>query len=174
LKTILITIFIAMSVLACADTARITQDSSYGKITLNKSSIVYVSLPKDGQYGDQRYSGSGQSVTTIIRSSLLKHLVRVDEGVKVETYKQAVANAQSNSVDYLFFPMILHWEDRATEWSGIPDKVQVKIIIIDMKTSETISSTTIDGSSGIATFGGDHPQDLLPGPVTKFVDGLFK
>ncbi|MDB3946228.1 DUF4823 domain-containing protein [Gammaproteobacteria bacterium] len=32
----------------------------------------------------------------------------------------------------------------------------------------------MDGSSGLATFGGDHPQDLLPESVTKYVGALFK
>ena len=174
MKNILLVLFISVLVAACADTARITQDPSYGKVTLSKSATAYVSVPRDGQYETKTYSGSGLSVTTIIRSSLLLHLVQVDEGSEVESFKQAVSSAESNTVDYLFFPTILHWEDRATEWSGIPDKAQVKIVIVDIGTSEVVSSAIIDGTSGIATFGGDHPQDLLLEPVTKFIDGLFK
>jgi hypothetical protein len=174
MKNPLIVIFITVLVAACADTARITQDPSYGQVMLSKSVTAYVSVPRDGRYETKTYSGSGLTVTTIIRSSLLMHLVQVDEGFEVESYNQAILSAKSNAVDYLFFPTILHWEDRATEWSGIPDKAQIKIVIVDIKTSELISSTIIDGTSGIATFGGDHPQDLLSEPVTKFISGLFK
>ncbi|WP_274523310.1 DUF4823 domain-containing protein [Pseudomonas abietaniphila] len=31
----------------------------------------------------------------------------------------------------------------------------------------------IKGSSGLATLGGDHPQDLLPEPVAECVSSLF-
>ncbi len=174
MRKVLITTFITIFATACADTTRVTQDPSYDKITLEKSSTAYVSVPKNGQYGTKTYNGSGLSVTTTIRSSLLKHLVQVGEGVEYEPFKQAVSSAESNAVDYLFFPTILHWEDRATEWSGIADKVQLKIVIVDINTSEVVSSTIIDGTSGLATFGGDHPQDLLSEPVANFVNDLFK
>ncbi len=164
----------AVLISACADTARITQDPSYGKFTMSKSATAYVSVPRDGQYETKTYRGSGLSVSTLIRSSLLVHLVHVDEGSDVESFKQAISSAESNTVDYLFSPAILHWEDRATEWSGIPDKAQVKIVIIDIETSKAVSSVIIDGTSGVATFGGDHPQDLLTEPVAKYIDGLFK
>ena len=103
----------------------------------------------------------------------MTHLLQVDEGDEVESFNQATTSAKSNAADYLFFPTILHWEDRATEWSGKADKAQIKIVVFDLRTSEVVSSATIDGKSGLATFGGDHPQDLLPGPVTKYVNGLF-
>ena len=174
MKNLLIVLCITVLVSGCADTVRITQDPNYGHVTLPTSATAYVSVPRDGQYETKTYRGSGLSVTTIIRSSLLMHLVQVDQGFEVESFTQAIKSAKSNSVDYLFFPTILHWEDRATEWSGIPDRAQVKVVIVDIKTSEVISSAIIDGKSGVATLGGDHPQDLLPKPVAQFIDGLFK
>ena len=75
---------------------------------------------------------------------------------------------------YLVYPTILHWEDRATEWSGRSDKVEIKVVVVDVLTGNTITGSIIKGSSGLATFGGDHPQDLLPGPVNQFVSTLYK
>jgi hypothetical protein len=46
--------------------------------------------------------------------------------------------------------------------------------VYDLGTSEVVSAVTIDGKSGLATFGGDHPQDLLSEPVVKYVNSLFK
>lgn len=173
MKKLLMTVLISILITACADTARITQDPSYKKIALDRSSTAYVAVPKDGRYGSTIYNGSGLTVSTMIRSSLLTHLLQVDEGDEVESFNQATTSAKSNAADYLFFLTILHWEDRATEWSGKADKAQIKIVVFDLRTSEVVSSATIDGKSGLATFGGDHPQDLLPGPVTKYVNGLF-
>jgi len=159
---------------ACADTTRVTQDSKYDQISIAPTSTAYVSVPEDGQYGTKNYSGSGSSVASIIRASLLVHLVQANVGTKFETYNQAISSAKESSADYLFFPTILHWEDRNTEWSGIPDKVQVRIVVVDLAKSEVVSAAIVDGTSGVATFGGDHPQDLLSEPISKYVDGLFK
>ena len=46
-------------------------------------------------------------------------------------------------------------------------------MVVDVRTDKTLSTVIIDGSSGLATFGGDHPQDLLPEPVGEYVDTLF-
>ena len=45
--------------------------------------------------------------------------------------------------------------------------------IINAKTRKTIDSAIIKGKSGLATFGGDHPQDLLPKPVGEYIDALY-
>ena len=131
-------------------------------------------MPKDGRYRTKFYSGSGHSVTAITGLVLLQHVAQVHEGMEYEQYNDALLSAEKYEADYLFFQEILHWEDRATEWSAKPDKVQVKITVVDVKAEKRVSATTIDGSSGLATFGGDHPQDLLPEPVKKYIDALFK
>lgn len=94
-------------------------------------------------------------------------------GGVTDSFEDAVSQAQLTDQDILIFPTILHWEDRATEWSMIPDKVEVKVDVINVRTGDVISSGIIKGSSGLVTLGGDHPQDLLPGPVAEFVSELF-
>ena len=81
--------------------------------------------------------------------------------------------AAAGGYGYYVEPQILHWEDRATEWSGISDKVEVRLSVYDAATRELIASQVIAGSSSFWTFGGDHPQDLLPEPITVFVGGLY-
>ena len=74
---------------------------------------------------------------------------------------------------YYVVPEILHWEDRATEWSGLPDRIEVKIIVSDARRNGEIGSAIISGKSKWATFGGDHPQDLLPEPIKIYVESLY-
>lgn len=69
--------------------------------------------------------------------------------------------------------MILHWEDRATEWSGKKDKIEIKLSIYGAEGNQEIAGTIIGGKSKWATFGGDHPQDLLPEPIQAYVDTLY-
>ncbi|TPH14711.1 DUF4823 domain-containing protein [Litorilituus lipolyticus] len=54
------------------------------------------------------------------------------------------------------------------------DKADIKIVVVDVKTLEVKSSVIIKGSSGLATFGGDHPQDLLPKPTSDYIKTLFR
>ncbi|NCF25983.1 MAG: DUF4823 domain-containing protein [Gammaproteobacteria bacterium] len=42
-----------------------------------------------------------------------------------------------------------------------------------MSTGEVIDSALIDGKSKWATFGGDHPQDLLEKPLADYARSLF-
>ncbi len=75
--------------------------------------------------------------------------------------------------EYYVIPEILHWEDRATEWSGIPDKIKIQISVYDGQALEKLASTIISGTSRWATFGGDHPQDLLSEPLNRYVESLY-
>jgi len=82
-------------------------------------------------------------------------------------------SSNASTQDYYVIPEILHWEERATEWSGKPDKIEVKISIYDNLTLKELASTIISGKSKWATFGGDHPQDLLDEPISAYVRSLY-
>lgn len=59
-----------------------------------------------------------------------------------------------SSFDHYIIPEILHWEDRATEWSGKPDKIEIKVTIHEGQDSKELTSAIISGKSKWATFGG--------------------
>ena len=75
---------------------------------------------------------------------------------------------------YYVRPVILHWEERATEWSGKPDRIEIQIVIYDAVTKNELANSSYTGKSKWATFGGDHPQDLLPEPTNKHVKSLYQ
>ena len=79
----------------------------------------------------------------------------------------------SNDFQYYVVPEILHWEERATEWSGLPDRIELQLSVYEFGMRDNIASTHILGKSKWATFGGDHPQDLLPKPINDFVSSLY-
>lgn len=74
---------------------------------------------------------------------------------------------------YLVVPIILHWEDRATEWSGKSDRLEIQLSVYDLETQEELASSVLTGKSKWSTMGGDHPQDLLPDPVNSYVESLY-
>ena len=93
---------------------------------------------------------------------------------RVEDQEQALQSARLGGHDYLVLPTLLHWEDRATEWNFMRDKVQVRIEVVDVFSGQVADSAVVEGKSGIVTLGGDHPQDLLPEPIDDYLQSLLK
>lgn len=165
----LIIIFIS----SCADTTQLLRNG-VSTIHLKKSKSIYISVSRDGRYGNQNYHGSGINVSQLILMSFSKFgKNNIEIGSEHQSFKESLSFAKDHDYGYLIVPSILEWEDRATEWSGIPDKVSIKISIIDVSSGEIIDSVIIKGKSGVATFGGDHPQDLLPKPIEQYTASLY-
>jgi uncharacterized protein DUF4823 len=139
---------------------------------LERDKGVFISTPKDGWYGKIQYKNSGKMTAAAIKTAFSRYSSNVyvtEECFRSECLKIIPASKFAYYVE----PEILHWEDRATEWSGIPDKITIKISVHDVALGSGIASSVIDGESKWATFGGDHPQDLLPEPVSQYVDSLY-
>ena len=65
---------------------------------------------------------------------------------------------------------ILHWEDRATEWSGKADRVKVSLPLY--RSGSLVGSALVTANSSWWTFGGDHPEDLLDTPFESYAASL--
>lgn len=155
----------------CMDSTHFAKDNANA---MPEHSSYYVALPDDGMYGAKVYSGSGKMTRAIIKAALQRNSQSAAAATHVEERNQALDSARQGGYDYLALPTILHWEDRATEWDFLRDKVEVKIELIDVFSGKTESSTIIEGKSGTATLGGDHPQDLLPEPINEYFDAVLK
>ena len=143
-------------------------------LQLSKESTIYVSIPADGQFETKVYPNSGMMTATAFHSALVKNANKVVVGKKYEDQDQALISARSASANYLLVPIILHWEDRATEWSGKPDRLEFTAIVIEVSTGQELDRAVLKGSSSWFTMGGDHPQDMLAGPIGEYVSSLFE
>jgi hypothetical protein len=63
----------------------------------------------------------------------------------------------------MVYSTVLHWEDRATEWSGRPDRILLKKVVADAGSDNMISSVFIEGKSKWFTFGGRSSA----GPIAR-------
>src|SRR3546814_2004253 len=118
-------------------------------------------LPENGRYGEDAYQASGMATAGAAATALAVHVKKIVTATSVETLDEAFAQARLQEVTHIFHPTILHWEERATEWSGITDKITLKFAVYDTQTEELLSSTVARASRKRGTFGGDHPKDLL-------------
>ncbi|WP_417514750.1 DUF4823 domain-containing protein [Minwuia sp.] len=131
-----------------------------------------IMMAEDGQYGGRQYFGSGRMLSEQTQAAVSKHLSNVAMSTAPNLHT-ALSDAPTSSVDYVIEPKILHWEDRATEWSGRPDRITIKIVVWDAKTGKSISTSLERASSKWATLGGDHPQDLLPQLLENWSNRVF-
>lgn len=168
------TIFI---VLGCALLAGCSAKYNNVSVTRNTERLashknVAIATPADGMYQTTNYAGSGSMTAQAVKAAF----ARYTDNVKViSECSDLTCLEEKKALDegYYVIPQILHWEDRATEWSGIPDKMEVKVTVYNAKTKNVVSSSILSGKSKWVTFGGDHPQDLLPEPINNYVSSLY-
>jgi hypothetical protein len=158
----------------CAHTSeQIKVGDSAARPKLRSDGSVYILVPEDGKHGAQTYSGSGATTAHIIRAAFEKHINRVHLSPEKENPELALIKARTQGFTYFVRPMILRWEQRSVQWAGNPDRVEIKIMIMDAATEKIIDSVVIRDKSRWFTVGGDHPPDLLPEPIDTYIASLF-
>ena len=164
-------LIVAVLLSACTSTYK-HEVVSAPSVKLERTRSILIATPKNGAYANKEYRASGRQTAMVIQAAF----ARFSSQVVVSSRCADLACLQDEgkqSFAYYVVPEILHWEDRNTEWSGIPDRVEVKLVVIEAQSAKVIGSAIIAGTSKWMTFGGDHPQDLLPEPIKQYVAGLY-
>ncbi len=162
--------------MGCTATYNMTRTDTYkSPPKLTSGETVYVALSEPGSVEglDKVYTESGLQTSAEIENGLTKYHSIVVRANQPEVYEAALTSARNANARYLVLPEVQHWEDRATEWSGRPDKIIVKIWVIDVTSGDLLDVIDIKGTSKWLTFGGDHPQDLLEKPISDYFSSLF-
>jgi hypothetical protein len=164
-------LIIALLITGCTATYH-QQALSDNARKLDKGKGVFISVPEDGRYGNHEYFNSGKMTANAVKAALLKYTntVKVSNECHADNCFSVIP---IETYSYYVKPEILHWEDRATEWSGKPDRLEVMLTVFDTATGAEISTVSLNGKSKFLTFGGDHPQDLLPEPINKYIESLY-
>jgi hypothetical protein len=137
-----------------------------------RGKTVAISTPANGTYNGKPYIASGNMTAQVLKAAFANFSSTTDVVSECRDLP-CLKGLSPRTYDYYAIPDILHWEDRNTEWSGIPDKVEVKISVYEGLSFKELASAIVSGKSKWATFGGDHPQDLLPEPMGNFVESLY-
>ena len=156
---------------ACTAKYDIVRDKSK-QLSMDQS--FYVSQPKDGYYGEINYKKSGAMTRDAFYNELAKLEVQAEKEEGFQGKETSLANAKAKGFDILMFSTILHWEDRATEWSGKRDRANIKIELIDTQTESIVDSTLFNLVGTWWTFGGLHPQDMVNETTEAYFQQLFE
>jgi hypothetical protein len=138
-----------------------------------RSASVAVTVAGDGKYIDKPYPGSGGMARSAMITALSRHADDVFEVLSFVPEQAAGAGALGQDADYIVYLMILHWEERATEWSGKPDQIEIEVRLLDGRDGTLLASRNVKANSSWVTLGGDHPQDLLVKPFDDYAAELF-
>jgi hypothetical protein len=149
-------------------------DVAPGVAPLRSNSRVYVAMPEDALDKNNPVPQSGRRTALALQDAFKRHTRNVLTGKLPETVAEAIDHARDVQYEFVAFPTILKWQDRPTEWTGVRDKLQLKVDLISVETSQVLRSTMINGKGRWMTDGDDQPQDMLPDPVDKFVRSLFR
>jgi len=164
-------VLIALLLTSCTDSHKLTRMGAPAA-SLPQGASAYVALPADGRYGKAIYTSSGAQTAREVAAAFAPYLSTISIATVSEDTATAIASARAGGYDYLIYPQILHWEDRATEWSLKPDRVSVKLTVMEAASGRVVDSGVIEGRSGLATIGGDHPQDLLATPLQDYASSV--
>jgi hypothetical protein len=167
-------IAIAAFVSGCEHSAHETPTGQITGPKLKTDSIVYVAVPPDALYKKDLAIDSGRQTAELIRTHFAKYARKAYVGRHVETFAEALATASKFNCTYLAYPWLLQWEDHATEFSGVRDKVEIKIEVAEVPSGNILHSKTIAGTGVWLTSGGESPRDILTEPVAKYVASLFQ
>ena len=111
----------------CAATYQ-THDVKPINTSLDSSLGVLISIPEDGSFGHQSYANSGIMTADALKSAFLKHTNTVDISNDCKG-DDCLSEAYIIKYGYYVKPIILHWEERNTEWSGKPDRIEIQVLI---------------------------------------------
>lgn len=142
-------------------------------VTLSKQGGVYITVPKDGRYQAINYPGSGQLVAQFLATAFSKYAQRV-QTAPAQSQDDGLSEARQAGSQYLVVPIITHWEQRATEWSGIPSRVALRVTIFDVHSGKQLLSEGILGRSSKITLTSTTPEVLLHEPIKALVRRLYE
>lgn len=146
---------------------------SQHEIVLNPKGSVFIAVPKDGKYQDINYPGSGQFVAEALSAQFSKYASTVQTAASYSANNDFSEADRANG-EYLVVPVITHWEQRATEWSGLPSRMSLRITIFDVSTRKQLISEGIEGRTSKMTLTATRPEHLLKKPLSEFVRSLYR
>ena len=141
---------------------------------LKSNSRIYVAIPFDATFKKNVMEGSGKMTAQAFQAAFLRYTRSVYTSKFPESIGEALEIARKGNMEYVLYPTIVKWEDRATEFSGRRDRLTVKAELIDLSTSQVVFAREVEATGKWMTDGGESPKDLLDQPAQQFANSVFR
>jgi hypothetical protein len=161
--------------LGCQHTFKETKIGEGPTPILRNDTRVYIARPPDAVYKKTVAQNSGKHVAAALLDAFSRNTKGAFMGKNPESVTEALETARRINAKYVVYPHILRWEDHLTEFTGIRDKLELRIELLDVEGGGgVVYAKEIEAKSRWMTDGGDTPQDLIGEPVDHFVALLFR
>jgi hypothetical protein len=168
----MVLLFAVLLLTGCAHKYAIPEGLT-GTGTLPAASVAYVTFPSDGIDSNGRsYPQSGKWTQVAVSEALAGLGLNIVLAPALAPRDENALAASEAGAQLLVWLELVPWSDRATEWSGIPDRITLRTEVRNIATGALVSAQDIKASSRWATLGGDHPQDLLPELARRWAASL--
>ena len=164
--------FLLLVLNGCFAKREIVPGMQTGESAVTQADAVAIMLPNDGTYSGTVYAGSGKVVATTIKRATFGK-VQTSEIVETTNQKEALAYCKDKGIRFLIQPSILHWEDRATNWSGMRDFIKIEVLLVNPRDTSTLNSIMYNASSSWWTFVNTPPEDMLDESFDKAIHKLL-
>ena len=158
---------------ACAYTQHSLSPNNAQKDKPSPSDVFCVMLASDGAYGSEIYSGSGRTVSNRIIYAV-RRKYPLTQLIETTDEDQAIQQCSSKSANYLISPQILHWEDRATQWSGMRDHIKIEIRLIKVNPKTFVRSAFFEARNNWFTFVNADPSELFNDSFDKVIADIIE
>lgn len=145
---------------------------SNDEILLNQNALLLIA--HDGSDDQNTYKGSGLKATQVIQSVFKPYLQSIKLVPNTKRLSTVLSEAKNSSYQYVLVPEISKWSDHYTFWTGVPDKLSLKLTFYNVKTQKKIDSFTIKCESSLTPLPNQKPQDLLYQPLQQIAQVIFK
>jgi hypothetical protein len=141
---------------------------------LQANTRIYIGRPFDATFKEKVVHNSGKSIAEALLIGFNRTTKAAAMSRRPQRVEEALEAAREYRAEYMVYPVILSWEDRATEKSGRRDKLLFRLDLYEVGGGTVVFSREIDAKSRWMTDGGDTPADLLQEPIDNFVQTLFR
>jgi hypothetical protein len=141
---------------------------------LKSTSRIYVAIPFDASFKDTVAQESGKLTAQAFQVAFLHYSRSVYTSKFPESVAEALESARRAQMEYVLYPTILRWEDRATEYTGIRDRLAMKVDLIDLQSGTVVFSREVEATGKWMSDGGETPRELLTDPAEQYVNSLFR
>lgn len=165
------TLMLSLLFCSCRTVSNVQSLSNSTNIKLDRAIPVMILYSEDGAFGNEVYNGSGSIISNLLLRNFALYAENVFDLPNIHSLSELKATSNINNAYYVI-PQILHWEERATEWSGIPSRISLKINIYD-KSLNRLSGIILEGKSASMTLVRKSPDKLIEEDIQEYIQSLY-
>lgn len=162
-------VFAALWLVGCQSTLKVVSYQAPPD-RLRPEDGILIMIPPDAP--DE--PGSGEKCARTLVDAFRQYCQRLKLSDEIAGLDIQIKKASSEGFVYVLDTTMHKWEEEPTEWTGMPDTLDVELRIYRSSDGGLETQTRLNGKSKWATFGGDQVEHLLKPLAEGWVKSLYE